>query len=211
MAESTSTDRSKLERALKRAVVVDPGLSRLIDMVGQPEPRTRPAEFNTLLQVIVSQQVSTSAAAAISGRLTKLCGGNVTWRKVLNRTDTQLRACGLSRSKLDYVKGLAEMIKLKRLDLEHLETLDTDAAIKKLIQVRGIGRWSAEVYAMFALNRGDIFPADDLALQVAVQRYHNLPERPSRVETEKLAYKWSPERSAVALLMWKYYGATTLD
>ncbi|MEJ2178388.1 MAG: DNA-3-methyladenine glycosylase 2 family protein [Gammaproteobacteria bacterium] len=160
---------------------------------------------------MVSQQVTTSAAAAIGGRLIKLCGGSVTWRKILNRTDTQLRACGPSRSKVGYVKGLAGMIKFKRLNLQQLETLDTDAAINKLIQVHGIGRWSAEIYLMFALDRGDIFPADDLTLQVAVQRYHNLPERLSRIETEELASKWSPERSAVALLTWKYYGATTLD
>ena len=103
------------------------------------------------------------------------------------------------------------MIRDKQLNLDQLASLRSDVAIEKLIQIRGIGRWSAQIFAMFALNHGDIFPSDDLALQVAVQRYHGLSKRPSSSKTEELAQRWSPERTAVALLMWKYYGAATLD
>ena len=189
----------------------DPGLKRVVASVGHPEPRTRPAEFRTLLQIIASQQVSTRAASAINERLALLCGGKVTWRKILNRSEAQLRDCGLSRSKVEYARGLAEMIRDKELNLDQLAKLNSDMAIEKLVQVRGIGRWSAQIFAMFALNHGDIFPADDLALQIAVQHYHGLSKKPSSVKTEDLALKWSPERTAVALLMWKYYGSTTLD
>jgi len=204
-------DYSKLKRALESAVLMDPKLATVIELVGYPSPRIRPAEFVTLLQVIVSQQVSTRAASAINDRLLKLCGGKVTWRKILNRSGDQLRECGLSQNKVDYVRGLAEKIRTKELDLELLKSMDTDSVIAHLVKVRGLGRWSAEIFAMFALGHRDVFPVDDLALQVAVQRYHGLRQKPSPKETARLAEKWSPERSAVALLMWKYYGATTLN
>jgi len=99
----------------------------------------------------------------------------------------------------------------RQLDIDALCELDTESVIDALCTVRGIGRWSAEIYAMFALQRRDVFPAGDLALQVAVQRYARMRSRPDVKQTAALASRWSPHRSCVALLMWKYYGAATLD
>lgn len=205
----------KLKRALKqelqRAVRLDPGLQRLLDALGCPEPRIREPGIATLLRIIVSQQLSTGVAAAIWQRLEKLCRAPVTHRKILNRSDAQLRACGLSRQKVEYIVGLARMVRQKDVDIDAIGRLDAEDAIAELIKIRGIGRWSAEIYAMFALGHADIFPSGDLALQVAVQRYANLIVRPDAKTTAVMAKKWSPYQTSVALLMWKYYGATTLD
>ena len=200
-----------MRRELRRAVLLDPGLQRLIDALGWPDPRWREAGFSTLLRIIVSQQLSTGVAAVIWERLERVCRGSVTHRKILNRSADQLRQCGLSRQKVAYSRELAQSILQKTLNLDTLNHLDADAAMAELVKIRGIGRWSAEIYAMFALNQLDIFPAGDLALQVAVQRYGSLGQRPDARQTAKLAKKWSPHRTGVALLMWKYYGATTLD
>ena len=200
-----------LAHELDSAALLDPGLRRLVDALGYPEPRPRSPGFATLLRVIVSQQLSTTVAAVIWQRLEILCHGHVTWRKILNRSSDQLGSCGLSRQKVEYTHGLAQMIRQKTLDLEAMGRLDAESAMLELVKVRGIGRWSAEIYAMLALRHDDIFPAGDLALQVAVQRYESLSKRPGIKETAMLAHKWSPHRTSVALLMWKYYGATTLD
>lgn len=209
--QSNSVSAARVARELERAALADPGLRRLIDALGYPEARTREPGFSTLLRIIVSQQLSTGVAAAIWGRLERLCRGRVTCRKILNRGDDQLRQCGLSPQKVEYARGLARMIVQKTFDLEAASELDVESAIAELIKVRGVGRWSAEIYAMFALGHNDIFPAADLALQVAVQRYASLGGRPDAKETAALAEKWSPHRTSVALLMWKYYGSTTLE
>lgn len=203
--------RRQVANELRRAARLDPGLHRLVEQLGCPEPRARTPGFATLLSVIVSQQLSTAVAASIRARLEKSCRGAITHRKILNRDEAQLRACGLSRQKVDYIRGLARMVAQRQLDLEALAGMESEAVIDALCEVRGIGRWSAEIYAMFALRHRDIFPAGDLALQVAVQRYAKMRARPDVKRTAAFAARWSPHRSCVALLMWKYYGATTLE
>lgn len=200
-----------IESVLDKASQLDAGLSRVIEQVGYPEARVRKTGFSTLVQIINAQQLSTKAASAIWSRLEKLNRGVVTPRKIINRTSDQLRQCGLSARKISYVKGLAEMVLAKDLELETLQTLSDSGVIAELTRIKGMGRWSAEIYAMFALGRTDIFPANDLALQIAVQRYKKLRSRPDEKQTRKLSEKWSPYRTSVALLMWKYYGAATLD
>lgn len=204
----------QLKYQLRCASALDPGLRRLIKQLGYPAPRSRELGFGTLLQIIVSQQLSTTVAAAIWTRIEKLCRKPVTHRKILNRSVKELRQCGLSRQKVEYARGLAQMVADKTLDLDALHATgkrDVETLIAELVKVRGIGRWSAEIYAMFALGHRDVFPAGDLALQVAIQRYEALGERPDAKQAADLAMKWSPHRSCVALLMWKYYGSATLD
>ena len=209
MHDNNSTRR--LRRELRAAVKLDPRLQLLLDNYGFPAPRSRPPGFATLLQIIVSQQLSTGAAASIWQKLQKHCNGVITARKILNRDADALRQCGLSRQKAGYMHGLARMSTRRELDIDALGELAAETAIEKLCAVRGFGRWSAEIYLMFALGNRDVFPAGDLALQVAVQRFEKLRERPTAKQTALLAQKWSPHRSGVALLMWKYYGAATLD
>ena len=204
-------DKAKLRRHLKKAGQLDPELNQLIERIGYPEPRSRSADFATLLQVITSQQLSTKVAAVIFGRVVRLCNGNVTYRKILNRSDQQLRDCGLSARKVEYAKSLAQAVKNKSLVIESLPSMSTDEVVATLSALRGFGRWSGEIFAMFALGHQDVYPADDLALQVAIQRYKNLSERPNAKLTREFSEVWSPYRTAVSLLMWKFYGAATLD
>lgn len=203
----TSADRARLKRQLNGALKLDPDLQSVINQVGYPAPRKRNADFATLLQIIVSQQLSTTAAVAIGSRLHQACNGDITWRKILNRNAQQLRDCGLSWRKVEYAKDLAAMIRNKDINLQKLPSMQTEQVIQALIKIRGFGRWSAEIFAMFALARQDVYPADDLALQIALQRYLRLQQRPGAKQTAELATRWSPYRSSVALLMWKYYGA----
>ncbi|MGI9310760.1 MAG: DNA-3-methyladenine glycosylase family protein [bacterium] len=213
MTRTTSDQHAarKLRRELNRAAKIDPRLRDLLARIGYPPPRTRPPGFQTLLRIIVSQQLSTAAAATIWSRIETLCRRRITHRTILNRDRAQLRECGLSRQKVDYAHGLARMVAHKKIDLDAIGELDSESAIAELIAIRGIGRWSAEIYAMFALGHDDVFPAGDLALQVAVQHYASLRARPDAKRTAQIARRWSPHRSSVSLLMWRYYGAATLD
>lgn len=163
-----------------------------------------------MLRIIVSQQLSTKVAAVIWERVEVLCNREVTPQAVLALSEDALRQCGLSRQKTGYAKGLAERIDSGVLSPAALAEMPTDEAIASLIEIKGYGVWSAEIYAMFALGRDDIFPAGDLALQIAVQRLEALAEKPGEKQTREIARRWSPHQSAVAVLMWHYYGATTL-
>ncbi len=202
--------RRRLRDQLRRAASLDPGIGALIARIGYPEPRVHEPGFGTLMQIIISQQVSTRSAAAVRSRLERSCRGVITWRKVLNRGEAGLRACGLSRQKIDYALGLAEMIRRGDLELSALHRMDTREVVGELTRVRGFGRWSCQIYAMFALGHRDVFPEDDLGLQLALQRHLGLPDRPTGRESAVIAERWSPCRSAVALLMWKYHGSATL-
>ncbi len=200
-----------LNAQLNAAAALDPKIKSVIEDLGYPEPRARVHGFETMLRIIVSQQLSTRVAAVIWERLETLCGNNVTARAVLILNEEALRECGLSWQKVSYAKGLAERIDSGVLSPETLTEMPTDDAIKALTEIKGYGVWSAEIYVMFALGRPDIFPAGDLALQIAVQRLEALPEKPSEKQTREIALRWSPHQSAVAVLMWHYYGATTLS
>ena len=199
------------KQQLDAAAALDPKIGRVLEQHGYPESRSRVHGFETLLRIIVSQQLSTKVAAVIWGRVDVLCDQNVTAQVVLALPDDALRKCGFSRQKVGYAKGLAERIDSGALSPEALAGMPTEDAIKTLTEIKGYGVWSAEIYTMFALGRADIFPAGDLALQIAVQRLDTLTEKPTEKQTRDIAKRWSPYQSAVAVLMWHYYGAVTLD
>ena len=188
----------------------DPGLIPLIRTHGIPQSRRSPPGFETLAKIINAQQLSTTAAAAIWLKFEKDCRGQVTPRKILNRSQSQLRELGVSRRKAEYLTGLAQMVVSNDLRTDDLNAQTDEDVINNLTKIRGMGIWSAEIYCLFALGRRDIYPAGDLALQIAIQWYAKLENRPSEAETRLFSQRWSPHRSAVALLMWKYYGAATL-
>lgn len=205
------TRQQAFNQQLDAAAQLDPKLRSVLDRHGYPAPRRREHGFPTMLQVIVSQQLSTRAAATIWGRVQTLCGSELTPHVLLAQNQDALRGCGLSRQKIGYATALAQQIESGLLSPEALVDMPTDEVLSHLTAIRGYGLWSAEIYAMFALGRQDIFPAGDLALRVAVQRLESLPEKPSEKQTRTIARRWSPHQSAVAVLMWHYYGATTLD
>ncbi|MEQ3626973.1 MAG: DNA-3-methyladenine glycosylase 2 family protein [Celeribacter sp.] len=177
----------------------EPRFAAALELTGPLPLRRRSDGFEALLSAIVSQQVSVAAAAAIWSRLkaARLTGP----RKVQWASDDELRACGLSRPKIRYARALAEA----RLDYPPLRGASEDDIIATLTAVPGIGRWTAEIYAMFSLGRADVFAPGDLALQEAVRMLFGFDSRPSERALRELAQDWSPWRAVAARLLWAYF------
>ena len=194
----------RLQEALDHLAVSDGDLARALRLVGRPPPRRRPPGFASLLWIIVGQQVSTATANAIWQRLCAV-GGPPMAEGFLALSDEQLRAVGFSRAKMIYGRDLAASILAGRLDLEALAGMTDDEAIGSLTVVRGLGRWSAEVYLLFCLGRPDVLPADDLALLSAAQKVKGLAARPTAGALRVMAEPWRPWRSVAARLLWHYY------
>lgn len=204
-------DEARLKAALDQLAVLDPDIAAALPVVGLPAPRVRDPGFSTLLRIVVAQQISTKAAAAIWGRLELAAGPMLSAESLLALTDAQFRAVGFSARKVEYARDLARAVAEGRLDLDALATYEEAELVTRIAALRGFGRWSAEIYGLFALGRVDIFPADDLALQVAAMRLKRLPARPNARALRDLAEAWRPVRGAAAVFLWHYYGAATLD
>ena len=170
-----------------------------LELTGPLPLRLRKDGFSSLLDAIVSQQVSVASANAIWGRLetARLTGP----RKVAAASDEELRACGLSRQKMRYARALAT----SGIRYADLRSMPTDGVIATLTEVPGIGRWTAEIYAMFSLGRADVFAPGDLALQESARALFELPERPSERALREMSEDWSPWRGVAARLLWSYY------
>lgn len=190
--------------ALRRLAAGDPILAAALNTCGLPPPRNREPGFSSLARIIVGQQVSTASAVALWGKLTAGISP-FTPERVVRRNEEELRALGLSRQKADYMLGLAREIVDGRLDFDRLHALDDEAAILEITRIKGLGRWSAEIYLLFALQRPDIWPAGDLALQVGMQHLKGLRQRPDPKRMIKLAEAWRPYRGAAAHFLWHYY------
>ena len=193
-----------LKPALECLAARDPDIAKAFEACGLPPVRRAPAGFPGLLRIIVGQQVSAAAAAAINQRLGEAVKP-LTPRSFLRLEDSDLRRIGFSRPKMTYARALAEDVVAKRIDFRFVASADDAAAAAHLVRAKGIGRWSAEVYLLFALQRPDIWPVDDLAVRVATQRLKGLPERPGRAAMEELGEAWRPYRSAAARLLWHAY------
>lgn len=187
----------------------EPAIARALERVGYPEPRIREPGYQTLLRTIVGQQVSVAAAASVWNKLAALLGEDVPPEKLLAADFDALRACGLSRQKQGYARSLAELVTTGALDLSALPE-DDEAAIAELTKIKGIGRWSAEIYLLFAEGRPDILAAGDLAVQAGLHKLFDLAARPSEKEVRALAEAWRPHRGAVTLLTWHCYNNPAL-
>ncbi len=196
----------QLRESLDAIAAGEPLMAAAVARVGYPEPRIRDRGYETLLRTIVGQQVSVAAAASIWNKLAAGVGDLTQPDIVAAAPDDALRAAGLSRQKASYAKSLAEEVSSGRLDLSALPE-DDEAAIAQLIRVKGIGRWSAEIYLLFAEGRRDIWPAGDLAVQIEVGRIMGHAERPSEKQTREIAEAWRPHRGAAAILAWHHYKA----
>jgi DNA-3-methyladenine glycosylase II len=199
---------ARLTRALNRLAAADPALARALAEAGRPPPRHRPPGFPALLDIILAQQVSTASARAIAGRLDAALAGRIEPAGFLALDDAALAAIGFSRAKMRYGRGLAEAVLSRALDLEALARAPDEAAIEALVALKGLGRWSAEVYLLFALNRPDVMPADDLGLLLGLQRADRAEGRPTPRQLRERAEAWRPWRSVAARLLWHYYGWT---
>jgi DNA-3-methyladenine glycosylase II len=204
MAGRIKEDATLLQQALDHLAGADRHMAQAIAEIGPPPPRHRPAGFATLMDVIIAQQVSTASARAISARLLERLS-KITPEGFIALSDADLRAVGFSRQKTIYGRDLAGAFLESRISLPKLRRMEDEAAIETLSSVKGIGRWSAEVFLLFALKRPDMMPAQDLALLVAAQRMKGLKQRPEPKKLLKLAEPWRPYRSYGARMLWHYY------
>jgi DNA-3-methyladenine glycosylase II len=198
------------ERALRDGVdalaAIEPRFATALARVGYPPTRIRDRGHVTLMRTIVGQQVSVKAADAMWRKLTEVIGDPVDLSRLAAASDEELRAAGMSRQKSGYLRSLAEEVTSGRLDFDRLPP-DDEEAIAQLTRVKGIGRWSAEIYLLFAEGRPDIWPAGDLAVQIEVGRILGHETRPSEKLTRELAEAWRPHRGAAAIFAWHHYGA----
>ncbi|WP_439561175.1 DNA-3-methyladenine glycosylase family protein [Roseinatronobacter sp.] len=181
----------------------EPRFAHALELTGTPPLRRRDDGFAQLLSAIVSQQVSTHAARAIWGRMED--AGLTTPAAVLAADDATLRAPGLSGQKMRYARALASA----GIDFDALRTLPDADVTRILVEVPGIGRWTAEIYAMFSLGRADVFAPADLALQESARRLFGLQDRPREAALRTMAAAWSPWRTVAAGLLWAYYRVET--
>jgi DNA-3-methyladenine glycosylase II len=205
----TRLSEKELHSAIDALAVIEPGFARALGHAGYPEPRHRDRGYTTLLRTIVGQQVSVAAATSIWNKLEAAFGAGCPADVIAAAEFDALRACGLSGQKQSYAKSLAQLILDGELDFAALPA-DDEEAIALLTKVKGIGRWSAEIYLLFAEGRPDIWPAGDLAVQEAVGRILGLDARPSEKMVRQLAEPWRPHRGAAAIFSWHCYNMAVI-
>ena len=201
MPALTPLSLSRATRALARR---DPDLARVIALHGVPPLWAREPGFPTLILIILEQQVSLASARAAFNRLTDACG-TVTPSAVLQFDDATLKQIGFSRQKAGYARGLAQRILDGTFDPAALERMNDARARAALIDLKGVGAWTADIYLLMALRRPDVWPHGDLALVKAAGRVKGLPPRPTPEAWEALAEPWRPYRSVAARVLWTEY------
>ena len=193
----------QLAASLDALCAIEPAFAAARARIGDPEPRIRPPGFETMVRAIVGQQVSTKAAASILARVEAAMGSINDPARVPATSDGALRAAGLSGQKVAYLRSLAEEVLSGRLDFVNLPE-DDEEAIEAMVRVKGIGRWSAEVYLLFAEGRTDVWPAGDLAVRQEVGRILGMEEHPNEKTVRELAEAWRPHRGAAAIFAWHH-------
>ncbi len=186
------------------ALAGEPVFAAILERAGAPRFRRRRNGFETLLHIILEQQVSIDAAAAMFRRLNTVCHP-LSPKTFLTLDDAVLRSCGFSRQKAAYGRGLAQAVASGALDFSRLAASGDGEALDALVSLKGIGRWSAEIYLIFALGRDDIWPAADLGLQFGVAAELGLGDRLGERELREIGERWRPWRSIAACLFWQSY------
>jgi DNA-3-methyladenine glycosylase II len=205
MVRTKDSIRTHVEALAER----EPIFARVIEQHGMPEPRISEPGAHTLLRTIVGQQVSVAAARSMWAKLEAAFGSPPDLEAILQASDEELRAAGMSRQKSGYMRSLAGLVTSGELDL-HALPQDDEEAIALLTRIKGIGRWSAEIYLLFAEGRADVFPAGDLAVVNELGRLMGRRRKLSEKRLRELAEKWRPYRGAAAVLAWHSYNSTVL-
>lgn len=182
----------------------DKDLKQIIQTHGYPTPWIRPNSFQTLVLTILEQQVSLAAAYAAFNRLKNKIG-TVTPKKILSLTDEELRACYFTRQKIVYAKGLAEAVQSRTIQLKTMESLPDEEVRARLIQLKGIGNWTVDVYLMHALCRTDLFPLGDVALVNSLKQVKKLKPETSKEKMLAIAEPWRPYRTIASMILWHDY------
>lgn len=205
MVRTAQSIRAAVEALAER----EAAFARVVEKYGIPEPRRSEPGAHTLLRTIVGQQVSVAAARSMWAKLEAAFGNPPDLTMLLAASDDELRAAGISRQKAGYIRSLAELVLSGELDLGALPK-DNEEAIALLTRIKGIGRWSAEIYLLFAEGRPDVWPAGDLAVQIEIGRLFGLDDKPSEKHLRELAEAWRPHRGAAAILAWHSYNSAVL-
>jgi DNA-3-methyladenine glycosylase II len=205
MVRTTDT----LHESLEALAAAEPAFAAVLEQHGRPEPRISPPGAVTLLRTIVGQQVSVAAARSMWAKLEAAYGSPPDLAAILKATDDELRAAGVSRQKAGYARSLAQLVLSGELDLDALPA-DDEEAIELLTRIKGIGRWSAEIYLLFAEGRRDVWPAGDLAVQIQIGRLLGMDDRPSEKLLREIGERWRPHRGAAAVLAWHSYNSAVL-
>lgn len=182
----------------------DEDMGNIIEEVGELRLDIEADDFISLARAICDQQISLHASRAIWGRLVVQCGGHVTAEALARLSDEQLRACGFSARKASYLQDLSAKTLDGTIDFEHLAELDDEAIIEKLMMIKGIGRWTAEMFLIFALKRPDVFALDDGGLRRAVVRLKGLESNAPKALLEAISEQWAPQRTCAALYLWRW-------
>lgn len=195
------------QKARRHLARRDPVLKQLIAGVGTCTLWHEPSRFAALVRSILAQQISTKAAAAIRARLeTALQPGGVTPEGILALSDESLRAAGLSAGKARSLRDLSEKVHSGLVPLDQIHELEDEEVIARLVPVRGIGRWTAQMFLIFSLGRLDVLPVDDLGLRAGVQRVYELGALPGKVQLTEMAEPWRPYRSIATWYFWRSLG-----
>jgi DNA-3-methyladenine glycosylase II len=194
----------ELERAVRLLSRRDGDLRRVVQQFGAPPMWARESGFSTLLHIILEQQVSLASAKAAHNKLLEVASP-ITPLGFLKLDDATLRAAGFSRQKTAYGRNLAQSIVDGVLDLDALGSMDDAAVRSELVKIKGIGRWTADIYLLMVLRRADIWPAGDLALAVAAQKVKRLSTRPTPERLDEISAGWKPWRAVAARILWHYY------
>jgi DNA-3-methyladenine glycosylase II len=205
MVRTNDSIRSAVEALAER----EEAFAAVVERHGIPEPRRSDPGAHTLLRTIVGQQVSVAAARSMWAKLEAAYGTPPDLPMLLAAKDDDLRAAGISRQKAGYIRSLAELVLSGDLDLDSLPP-DNEEAIALLTRIKGIGRWSAEIYLLFAEGRPDVWPAGDLAVQIEIGRLMGFEDKPTEKQLREIAERWRPHRGAAAILAWHSYNSAVL-
>jgi DNA-3-methyladenine glycosylase II len=203
--EILTIDEKNYREAISLIIKRDEDLRRVVEKHGEPPIWIRPADFPTLVHIILEQQVSLASARATYEKIKRKIGENFTPTDYLLLSHEDLKQLGISRQKMLYTRELATAIVEKRLDLTALENLTDEAVHVELTKIKGIGRWTADIYLLMCLRRADAFPVGDLGLIVAAQKVKNLELRPTAEELEKIGVNWQPFRAVATRILWHFY------
>lgn len=199
-----------MRKAILHLKKADPILGEIIERVGRYGIEYDEPAFHSLAQAIVYQQLHGKAAATIFKRLTGLAGDPLTPAGILKLSEEQLRAVGLSKQKLSYLRDLAAKTQAGELDFSRFGDLPDADVIKQLTQVKGIGVWTAHMFLMFALRRPDVLPTGDLGIQMAIRKHYRKRKLPKPIQMEKIAKCWAPYRSVACWYLWRSMDTKTI-
>jgi DNA-3-methyladenine glycosylase II len=192
-----------MRKAVNHLKKSDPVLRAIIERVGPCRMEFSPAEFSSVAQAIIYQQLNGRAAVTIFNRFTQLAGEPLTPEGILKLSDAQLRSVGLSKQKSSYLKDLSEKTAAGTLDFSRLHNLPDDEVIKHLTQVKGIGVWTAHMFLMFSLQRPDVLPTGDYGIQMAIKKQYKKRKLPKPDAMAKIAKPWAPYRSVACWYLWR--------